>query len=174
MRPSCRNPLAIRVAVFTILIGFFSGVAPRVGHAQTPSALPISWSDAVAKLGDEVAAAMSPTAVALSVENISSLDSSYVAAISAALREQLQHHSFALPAANSTAAQSAVPLQLTLSESAGEYVWVMQMPGDATDANLIPTLIVSVSKSGSTEAEPEQQSLTLEGRFVWKQPERLL
>src|SRR5271169_2875156 len=152
MRPACRIPRAIRVAVFTILIGFFLGVAPRAGHAQAASALPKSWSDAVAKLGDEVSAAMSPTAVALSVENISSLGSSYVAAISAALREQLQHHSFALPAANSTAAQSAVPLQLTLSESAGEYVWVMQMPGDATDANLIPTMIVSISRSNFSEA----------------------
>ena len=173
MRPSCRNPLAIRVAVFIILVGFFSGV-PRVSHAQAASTLPKSWNDAVAKLGDEVAAAMSPVAVALSVENISSLDASHVAAIGAALREQLQHHSFALPTANSTAAQSAVPLQLTLSESAGKYLWVIQVPGDATDAKPSPTLIVSVSKSGSTEAEPEQQSLTLEGRFVWKQPERFL
>jgi len=128
----------------------------------------------VAKLGDEVAAAMSPTAVALSVENISSLDASYVAAIGAELRRQLQHHSFALPAANSTAAQSAVPLRLTLSESAGEYVWVMQMPGDATDANLIPTMIVSISRSNFSEATPDQQSLSLEKRFVWQQPGRFL
>src|SRR5271170_831034 len=146
MRPSCRNPLAIRVAVFTILVGLFSAAATGVSHAQAASALPKSWNDAVAKLGDEVAAAMSPAAVALSVENISSLDSSYVAAIGAELREQLQHHSFALPAANSTAAQSAVPLQLTLSESAGEYVWVIQIPGDPAQAKPNPIMIASVSK----------------------------
>jgi hypothetical protein len=174
MRPSCRIPLAIRVAVFTILIGFFSGVAPRASHAQAVSALPKSWNDAVAKLGDKVAAAMSPTAVALSVENISSLDASYVAAIGAAVREQLQRHSFSLPAANSTAAQSAVPLQLTLSESVGEFVWAIQIPADATDAKPSPTMIVSVSKSDSTEDEPDQQSLSLEKRFVWKQPEKFL
>lgn len=174
MRPSRRNPLAIQVAVLTILIGFFLGVVPQVSRGQAASALPKSWNDAVAKLGDEVAAAMSPTAVALSVENISSLDASYVAAIDAALREQLQHHSFALPAANSTAARSAVPLQLTLSESAGEFVWVIQIPAVATDAKPSPTMIVSVSKSDSTEAEPEQQSLSLEKRFVWKQAERFL
>ena len=173
MRPSCRNPLAIRVAVFIILVGFFSGV-PRVSHAQAASTLPKSWNDAVAKLGDEVAAAMSPVAVAFSVENISSLDASHVAAIGAALREQLQHHSFALPTANSTAAQSAVPLQLTLSESAGEYLWVIQIPGDATDAKPSPTMIVSVSKLDAMEAELDQQSLSLEKRFVWKQPERFL
>ena len=174
MRPSCRIPLAIRVAVFTILIGFFSGVAARVSYAQTTSTLPKSWNDAVAKLADEVAAAMSPTAVALSVENISSLDASNVAAIGAALREQLQHHSFALPAANSTAARSAVPLQLTLSESAGEFVWVIQIPGDATGTKSSPTIIASVPKSDSTEAESDQQSLSLEKRFVWKQSGRFL
>ncbi len=117
---------------------------------------------------------MSPTAVRLDVANISSLDASNVAAISAALREQLQHHSFTLPAVNSTTAQSAVPLQLTLSESVREYLWVIQVPDDATDAKSSPTMIVSVSKSDSIEAVPGQQSLSLEKRFVWKQPERFL
>ena len=174
MRPSCGLPLTIRVAALTILLGLFSTVAPTVSHAQVTSTLPKTWNDAVAKLGDKVAAAMSPTAVALSVENISSLDALKVAAIGAAAREQLQHHSFSLPTANSTAAQSAVPLQLTLSESAGGYLWVIQIPGDATDAKLSPTMIVSVSKSDSTEDEPEQQSLSLEKRFEWKQAERFL
>jgi hypothetical protein len=174
MRPSCRIPLTIRVAAFTILIVFFSGVAPRLSRGQAASTLPKSWNDAVAKLGDEVAAAMSPTSVAVSVENISSLDASYVAAIGAALREQLQHHSFTLPAVNSTTAQSAVSLQLTLSESADEYFWVIQIPEDATEGKPSPTMIVSVPKSDPTEAGPEQQSLSLEKRFVWQQPDRFL
>jgi hypothetical protein len=174
MQPSCRTPLAIRVAVFTILIGFFSAVPLRVSLAQTASTLPKSWNDAVAKLGDEVAAAMSPTAVALSVANMSSLDASYVAAINTALREQLQHRSFAFPVANSTAAESAVPLQLTLSESASEYLWVIQILGDATDTKSNPTMVVSVSKSDSPEAEAVQQALSLEKHFVWQQPEKLL
>ena len=174
MRPSCRIPLAIRVAVFTILIGFFSGVAARVSQAQASSTLSKSWNDAVAKLADEVAAAMSPTTVALSVENISSLDASNVAAIGAALREQLLHHSFAFPAANSAAAQSAVFLQLTLSESTSEYLWVVQIPVDATGTKSSPTIIASVPKSDSTEAESDQQSLSLEKRFVWKQSGRFL
>jgi hypothetical protein len=174
MRPSCRTLLNIRVAVFAILIGFFSGVAPRVGHAQTPSALPKSWNDAMAKLGDEVAAVMSPTSVAVNVQNISSLDASYAAAIGTALRGQLQHHSFALSAANSAAAQPAVPLLLTLSESVGEYLWVIQIPGDATDAKPSTTMIVSVSKSNFSEATRDQQSLSLEKRFVWQQPERFI
>ena len=136
--------------------------------------LPKSWNDAVAKLADEVAAVVSPAAVTLSVNNISSLDASHEAEIGAALREQLQRHSFAFPAAKSEAAQSAIRLQLSLSESAGEYVWVIQVPGDPTDAKPSTTMIVSVSKSDATEAEPDQQTLSLEKRFLWKQPERFL
>jgi hypothetical protein len=174
MRPSCRIPVTIRIAIFTILVGIFLGFAARVSYAQATSTLPKSWNDAVARLADEVAAAMSPAAITLSVNNISSLDSSHVAAIGAVLREQLHNHSFAFPAANSTAAQSAVPLQLTLSESAGEYVWAMQMPGDPAGAKLIPTMVVSVSKAEAMETEPDRQSLSLERRFVWRQPGRFL
>jgi hypothetical protein len=174
MRPSCRIPLAICVAIFTIQVGIFSGVAARVGYAQATSTLPKSWNDAVTKLGDEVAAAMSPAAVTLSVNNVSSLDASYAGEVEAAVREQLQRHSFSFAPANTLAAQSAIPLQLTLSESAGEYVWVMQVPGDSADAKLIPTMIVSISKSDSMETEPDRQSLSLERRLVWKQPGKFL
>jgi hypothetical protein len=174
MRPSCRTSLAIRVAVFTIFIGFFSGAGAPVSGAQAASTLPKSWKDAVAKLGDEVAAAMSPAAVTLIMNNISSLDPSYVPAIGAALREQLQHHSFAFPAVNSTAAQSAASLRLTLSESVTEYVWVMGVSSDSADTNSVPMLMVSVSKSEFPEAEPGEQVLSLEKRFVWKQPEGFL
>lgn len=174
MRPSCRIPLAIRVAILTILIGLFSGVESRVSHAQAASPLPKSWTDAVAKLADEVAAAMSPTAVTLDVESISSLDASDVAAISKVLQDQLQRHSFAPVGAGSAAEQSAVPLVLWLSESAREYVWVIEAAGDSGNAKSIPMMIVSVSKADFAKATPEKQSLSLEKRFVWKQPEEFL
>ncbi len=174
MRPFCRIPLAIRVAVFTLLIGFFSGSAARVSHAQTASALPKSWNDAVAKLGDEVAAAMSPAAVTLSVNNISSLDASYAGAVEAAVREQLQRHSFSFAPENTLAAQSAIRLQLSLSESAAEYVWVMQVLNNSSDGASAPAIIVAVPKTDSAHVEADEQSLSLEKRFVWKQPERFL
>jgi hypothetical protein len=174
MRPSRGRPLAILVALRTILVGLLAIVTPHVNYAQTTSTLPKTWNDALVKLADEVAAAMSPTDVKLDVESISSLDAVHVGAIDAALREQLQHHSFGFPAANSTAAQSAVPLQLTLSESATEYVWVVEVSNDSADTNSVPVMMVSVSKSAFTEAEPGEQSLSLEKRFVWKQRERFL
>jgi len=150
------------------------GAAPRVSQAQNTSTLPKSWNDAVAKLADEVTAAMRPTAVRLVVENISSLDAAHVGAIDAALREELQHHSFALPPENSTAAQSAVPLELTLSESVTEYVWILEMSNDSSEANSVPVMMVSISKSDFLEAEPGDESLSLQKRLVWRQPERFL
>jgi hypothetical protein len=170
MRASCGLPLAIRVALHTILVGLFLGVAPQRSYAQATSTLPKPWNDAVAKLADEVAAAMSPTAVRLDVESISSLDASNVALISNALQEQLQRHNFAPVRAGSRAGQSAVPLVLWLSESAREYVWVIAVLDDSGDAKSAPMMIVSVSKADLTEGAPEKQSLSVEKRYVWKQP----
>jgi hypothetical protein len=174
MRPSRGLPLAIRVVVFTILVGFFSGVATRVSHAQAASTLPKSWNDAVARLADEFAAAESPAAVTLSVNNISSLDASYAGAVEAAVREQLQRHSFSFVPENTLAAQSAIRLQLSLSESAAEYVWVMQVLSDQSDGASSPVIIVAAPKTDSAHVGADEQSLSLEKRFVWKAPGEFL
>jgi hypothetical protein len=174
MRPSRGLPLAIRVALHTILIGLLWGLTSDVGYAQTPSTLPKSWSDSLAKLADEVAAAESPAAVTLSVNNISSLDASYAGAVEAAVREQLQRHSFSFAPANTLAAQSAIRLQLSLSESASEYVWVLQILNDPGEKAAFPVMIVAAPKADSAHVGTDEQSLSLEKRFVWKQAQRFL
>ena len=174
MRPSCRIPLTIRVMVFTILVGLFSAVAPRVSHAQAASTLPKSWNDAVAKLADEVAAVMSLLRLTLSVSNISSLDALYAEAVEAAVRGQLQRHSFSFAPENTLAAQSAIRLQLTLSESAGEYVWVLKVLNDQSDGASFPVIVVAAPKADSARAGADEQSLSLEKRFVWRQAEKFL
>jgi hypothetical protein len=174
MRPSSGLPLAIRVAFYTILIGLLLGVTPYVSYAQTTPTLPKPWNDALAKLADEVAAAVSPSPATLSVNNISSLDSSSAAAVDVALRTQLQRHSFSLAPENPAAAQSAVRLQLSLSESADEYVWVLQLLNDSSDAAAGPVMIVSAPKADSVDAGANAQSLLLEKRFLWKQPGKFL
>jgi hypothetical protein len=160
--------------VFTILVGLFSAVTPRASHAQAASTLPKSWNDAVAKLGDEVAAVVSPAAVTLSVNNISSLDASYGGAVEAAVREQLLRHSFSFAPANTLAAQSAIRLELSLSESGAEYVWVMQVLNDLRNGASSPVIIVAAPKTDSAQVGADEQSLSLEKRFVWKQPDRFL
>jgi hypothetical protein len=174
MRPSRGLPLAIRVALHTILVGLFWGVAPHVSYAQATSQLPKAWNDAVNKLADEVAADVSPAPATLSVNNISGLEASYASAIEAAVRAQLQRHSFSLVAENSAAAQSSIRLQLSLSESAAEYVWVLQILSDPGERPSFPVMIVAAPKADFAEARAEAQSLSLEKRFVWKQAERFL
>jgi len=174
MRPSRGLPLAIRVALYTILLSLLWSLTSDVSYAQTTSTLPKPWDDAVAKLADEVAAAMSPTAVTLEVENISSLEVSSAGAIEAGVRTQLQRRSFSFTPGNSAAAQSAVRLQLSLSESAAEYVWVMQIFNDPSDRTAVPVMIVAAPKTDFADAGAETQSLSLEKRLVWKQAERIL
>ncbi len=173
MRPSCGLPLAIRVAVFTILPGLLFGrLQPRVSYAQAASTLPKSWNDAVAKLADEVAAAMSPTAVVkLERENISSLDASYVARLKRGLCETIAAPQFCVSRRKFyCGAIGGCRLQLTLSESATEYV-----VGNANSQRsertrtVAPMMIVSAPKSDFADAEAEAQTLSLEKRFVWKQ-----
>jgi hypothetical protein len=174
MRPSRGLLLAIRVVLHTILVGLLAIVTPYVTYAQTTSTLPKSWNDAVAKLADEVAAAVSPTSVTLDVENISSLDVSSAGAIETAVRAQLQRHSFLMAPKNSTAARSAVRLQLSLSESAAEYLWVMQILNEQSDGKAVPVMIAAAPKADSADTGAEAQSLSLEKRFVWKQTELFL
>ena len=164
----------MRVALPTILAGLFFGITPQGSYAQTTSTLPKSWNDAAAKLVDEVSAAMSPTSVTLDVENISSLDVSSAGSIAASVRAQLQRHSFSLAPENSAAAQTAVRLQLSLSESAADYVWVMQILNDQRDGTAVPVMIVAAPKGNFADLGADVQSLSLEKRFVWKQAERFL
>ncbi len=174
MRLSLRLLPAARAALFTILFVVLYASTSQATQAQTASALPKSWNDAVARLVDKIAATMSPKPVKLDVESISSLDASYVAAVGAALRNQLQTHSFSVALPDSATAQSAAQLQLTLSESIAEYVWVIQVLDDSSDANPLPAMIVAVPKSDFTEAEPSEQSLTLAKQLVWAQPQKFL
>jgi hypothetical protein len=173
MRLPLRPLPTARAALFTVLFVVLLAASSHTTQAQTASALPKSWNDAVARLVDKIAAALSPGPVDLDVESISSLDASYVAAVGAALRHQLQAHSFSIASPNA-AAKSAAQLQLTLSESAAEYVWVVQVNNGSADANLLPAMIVSVPKSDFTEAEPSEQSLTLAKQLVWAQPQKFL
>jgi len=173
MRPSCRFLLTIRVALYTVLIGLLVGATSRASDAQATSTLPKPWNEATARLADEVAAALSPTSVTLDVENISSLDDAAAATIEAAIRAQLQRHSFSLAPENA-AAQSAIRLQLSLSESVAEYVWVMQILNDQSSGAAAPVMIVAAPKADFADAGAAARSLSLEKRFVWKQPGKFL
>jgi hypothetical protein len=126
----------------------------------------------VTQLAGKIAASTSPTRATLSVKNISSLDASYATAVELALEHELQRHSFQLASAGSAAAQSAVLLQLTFSESADAYIWVVQVFNNSIDPKSSSATIVSVPKTDLAGDETDRPFLSLEKRLVWKQPEK--
>ena len=159
-----------RAAVLPILIGFWTFAFPQLARAQATAALPKSWNDAVAELAEKIAAAASPaTPVRLELRNISSLDASYAAAIRAALVNDLRSHSFRVESTD-----TGDLLQLTLSESADSYVWVAEMARKSQDQASAPTIIVAVPRTDLSSNGAESQSLSLEKRLIWEQPEKFL
>jgi hypothetical protein len=175
MQSRLRLNLATRVALLSIFLGSPVAASPQSSADQPTAALPKPWNDAVAQLADKIAASVSPsTPVTLDVKNISSLDASYTSAIGLALRNELQRHSLHLTSAVSTAPPSAVQLQLTLSESTDQFVWVVQNLGNTSDAKSNPVTIVSVSKIDLADGKSDEPFLLLEKRLVWKQPENFL
>jgi hypothetical protein len=169
MQSRLRLHLATRIAFLALL--FLSPPA----RGQAAASFPPSWSDAVSQLADHVAAAVSPsTPLVLDVKNISALDSSDTNRIIAAFQSKLQQHSLTLASAGSSAGRSAVPLRLTFSESADAYVWVIQIFNNVRDPNSFSSDIVSLSKGNISANGIDQPALSLDKRFVWQQPGKIL
>jgi hypothetical protein len=141
--------------------------------AQTPaSALPQAWSDAVKSLADKIAAIVSPThPVALSVENISSLDTGDADAVRTALAAQLAQHHFRLARVSSSV---DTHLEVTLSESTDSYVWVTEIRASDSDTPEPEIAVVSVAKSSGSGDAKSGATLTVQKTLVWQQSARFL
>jgi hypothetical protein len=163
--------LATCLALLGILIAIFANLLLPVTQAQATPALPKSWSDAVVRLADKIAATLSPsTPLRLEVKNISSLDTPYASAVELALENELRRHSFHLVSAGS----SAAGLPLTLSESVDRFVWVVQYSNNATDPQSSMAAIVAVPKADLADGQADEPLLSLEKRLVWKQSGKFL
>jgi hypothetical protein len=169
MQSRLRLHLAARIAFLAFLF------LPPPVHAQAAPTFPKSWNDAVSQLADNVAAAVSPsTPVTLDIKNLSSLDPSDAHRIASAFQNELQHHSLNLVSAGSLAGRTAIPLHLTLAESTDAYLWTIQIFNNPHDPNSFSTGIVSVSKENISASGIDQPFLSLDKRFVWKQPVEIL
>jgi hypothetical protein len=162
-------------ALLGILLAILANISPYVTSAQSGAPLPKPWNDAVAQLGDKIAAVTSPsTPVTFEAKNISSLDASAANAVELALEHELQRHSFRLASADSAVDQTAIQLRLTLSESADQFIWAVQILNNPTDPKSSSAAIVAVLKTDLATGETDEPSLSLEKRLVWKQPEKFL
>jgi hypothetical protein len=173
MQSRLRLNLATRLALLAFVAGLF-GPIPQTSQAQATSSLPKSWNDALSELTDKVAASKSPSPVTLEVKNISSLDASDVVSLAATFQGLLKDHSFQVLSHASPTAPAMDQLRLTLSESADSYIWVVQIPGTSDDPSRSPALLVSVPKAELTNVGSDSEFLSLEKRFVWRQPEKFL
>jgi hypothetical protein len=175
MRPSCRIPLAIRVAVFTILVGLFTAVAPRASHAQAPSTLPNSWKEAVAKLADKIASEVSPLKpLSLKVKNISPLSTAETASVHGALADELRNRSFLLASPSTAVGESVAMAEVTISQGAESYILVAEIQSDSETKNEPQIAIVSAPKLAPGANQTSGEILSLQKRLIWQQPEKFL
>jgi hypothetical protein len=163
-----------RALIFAVAVFALTAVCvlPHAANAQaagnSANALPPAWSDAVKALADRVAASVSPAhPVAFAVKNISSMSTNDVDALRAAIEAQLAQHHFRFARTASAATAAETRIDVTLSESDANYVWVAEIhtKDDAGEPNVA---VVNVSKAPEANGA-KTATLTLQKSLVWQQ-----
>jgi hypothetical protein len=122
----------------------------------------------VKTLADRVAAPVSPAhAVAFTLKNISSLSVSDADLLHAAIEAQLTQHHFRFARTASAAAAAETHIDVTLSESDANYVWLAEVrtKGDTADPDVA---VVNVVK-GPGASGAKAATLALKKTLVWQQ-----
>ena len=173
MRPSRRLHLQFQAALLAICFL----VCPRAVLAQNPAQLPLQWNEAVSQLADKIAANVSPLhPLSLETKNISSLSPTEASEIRGALESKLKNRSFHFVLADSAAAtaQRAAKVQFAISEGAQGYVLVAEIQNTSEPGSEPQIAIVSAPKSPLRTGEPAMDSLSLDKRLIYRQPEKFL
>jgi hypothetical protein len=159
-------PLPQVIFVFVFLLTGVS--AARAQSAQSPAEqLPSKWSDAVHSLADRiVAASPARAALAFDLKNISSLSAADASGIREAIQTELIRRGFRIALASSM----GIEVRLTLSEGSDSYVWVAEWRGKDEPQ----TAIVAVPKASDAGVNGTKNSVRLESKLMWQQPDRLL
>ena len=172
MRPF-RRLILLKKSCFVVLLAaaLARAASAQPASGQATNALPKAWSEAMSTLADKVAAMVNPAhPVALTVKNISSLDSGEADGIRAALEAQLAQHHFRVSRATSVETH----IDVTLSESNDSYVWVAQVRAKE-DENSEPELaVVSVAKSSATLQASDAPAVSLQKTLRWQQARNFL
>ena len=119
-------------------------------------------------LADRVAASVSPAhPVALTVKNISSVGASDVDALRAAIEAQLAQHHFRFARTTGAATAAETRIDVTLSESDADYVWVAEIrtKGDVGDPDVAVVNVTKVPGGSGVKTA----TLTLQKTLVWQQ-----
>jgi hypothetical protein len=149
-----------------ITVAFFAFTAWS-SQAQSAAQFPPEWNKALDSLADKIAAAAKPAkALSLNVKNISSLSSADAARLREELVADLATRKFRITEKPPSDAQ----LEITVSESAVDYVWVAEIRrGDAHEVVMVLVARDMVKRQSS--AAP---SISLQRKAVWEQAGEIL
>jgi hypothetical protein len=141
-----------------ITLAFFAFTV-WTSQAQSVAQIPAEWNKPLDSLADKVAAAAKPAkSFSLNVKNISSLSGTDVAGLREELVADLVARKFRITEKGPSDAQ----LQLTLSESVGDYVWVAEIRrGDAREV-----VMVSVRKTNVGALNGSGVTLTVQRNLL--------
>jgi hypothetical protein len=131
----------------------------------------------VSQLADKIAANVSPLhPLSLETKNISGLSPTEAAKVRDALESELKNRSFRFLSPDSAAAatQSAIKLRFTLSEGTPGSVLVAEIENSSEQDSQPQIAIVSAPKSPLRTDEPAMDSLSLDKRLIYRQPEKFL
>ena len=106
------------------------------------------------------------------MKNISSLSPSDTTAARQALESELMQRHFRLvPQTSAPVSDATMQVRVTFSEGVEGFAWVAEIrPGNGSD-NERQVAIVGVPKPTSQVSRAAQDSLTLERKLVWEQPD---
>jgi hypothetical protein len=160
--------------------GDYMGYTIRWLHLLTPAALVVllicgvarsavagDWNVSAQQLARKIVAMTGPGAVAVTMENRSSLGKKDLDTISSLLRAELEAAG-ARPAAPE---QSAATAMVTLSENPRFYVWVAEIHQEAGESAVV---MVSMPRRDLAGFEQEMVPVTLRKIPLWAQEDRIL
>jgi hypothetical protein len=171
MQPLRRNIPLTRTILAAFLLLLCSG-APQIFAQSAPQLSPI-LGNAVHTLANKIAAAAGTMqTLSLDVKNISSLSASDASAARQALEADLVQRRLRLvPPPSAPSADAPLQIRVTFSEGVESLVWIAEIrSGDGSD-NERQVAIVTVSKLASNILRAAEDSLNLDKKLIWEQPE---
>jgi hypothetical protein len=149
------SPSASLLALFILLISGLAASAPAV-----------DWSGPEQQLARKIVAVMGPGAVAVSIENRSSLGKRDSDIIQNGLRVALERAGL-----RAVAAEQAATVSISLSENPTSYVWVAEIRQGTEEPAVV---MVSVPRPEGSVAIRDSVPLSLRKASLWTQEKRIL
>ncbi len=151
-----------RAFIFSLLLA----LAAASSEGQAAAQFPPDWTNALGLLADKIAAVTNRgERLSVEVKNISSLSAADVDGLRQLLVTDLSGRN--RPVLTESAADAA--LQVTFSESADGYVWIVQILG-GDKQNVVMVSVAAPNHRASSKEAP----LTLHRKLIWEQDTKIL